>query len=102
MVNRTVTMKQTETEVAVLQVQVQNIEDRLDDVKEDIKSVSNSIEKSTKDTHALLAQMTLNFNNSHETLSKKITSLEKWRWMMVGGGALLGYLGIDMISKMLK
>jgi hypothetical protein len=38
----------------------------------------------------------------HKSLSSKISVLEKWRWMIMGAGIVLGSLGFDTISKLLK
>ena len=39
---------------------------------------------------------------AHEALSRKVTMLEKWRWMMMGAGIVVGSLGFDALSKLLK
>jgi hypothetical protein len=36
----------------------------------------------------------------HSNLDKKNTALEKWRWMIMGAGVVVGYLGIDSLSKL--
>jgi hypothetical protein len=35
-------------------------------------------------------------------MSDKILSLEKWRWMMMGAGVVIGSLGFDTIATLLK
>jgi hypothetical protein len=35
-------------------------------------------------------------------MSEKISALEKWRWMMMGAGVVIGSLGFDTIAKLLK
>ena len=40
--------------------------------------------------------------SAHKSLSEKISSLEKWRWMMMGAGIVIGSLGFDTLSKLLK
>jgi hypothetical protein len=39
---------------------------------------------------------------AHKSMSDKILSLEKWRWMMMGAGVVIGSLGFDTIAKFLK
>jgi hypothetical protein len=35
-------------------------------------------------------------------MSDKISALEKWRWMMMGAGIVLGTLGYDTVAKLLN
>jgi hypothetical protein len=90
-----------ETEIAVLQVQVTNINEKIDDLKSDIKSLRDDMTKSMTDTHTMI--VTLNESNSkqHGELSKKVSALEKWRWMMMGAGILAGALGWPVLAKVL-
>ena len=37
---------------------------------------------------------------SHSEMSDKISSLEKWRWMIMGAGVVLGSLGFEAASKL--
>ena len=90
------------TDVAVLQVQVQNIEDRVDEIKQDLKDMNSSSIKRTEDTHAILKEMKDVSHLAHKSMSDKILSLEKWRWMMMGAGVVIGSLGFDTIAKLLK
>jgi chromosome segregation ATPase len=95
-------MPKTETEIAVLQVQVQNIENDISEIKTDIKDVTASIAKNNEDTHKFLKEMKDASSNAHKSMSDKISALEKWRWMMMGAGIVLGSLGYDTISNLLK
>lgn len=93
---------QTETEVAVLQVKVENIENDVAEIKSDIKTLAETIDRKTTDTHNLLKEMSGAAEQAHAALSVKISTLEKWRWMMMGAGIVLGTLGYDAIAKLLK
>lgn len=95
-------MPKTETDVAVLQVQVQNITDDISEIKADIKDVNASIAKNNEDTHSFLKEMKEASANAHKKMDEKISALEKWRWMMMGAGIVLGTLGYDTVSKLLK
>ncbi len=94
--------KKTETDVAVLQVQVQNITDDISEIKADIKDVNTSIQKNNEDTHKLLKEMKEASAVAHKSMSDKVSALEKWRWMMMGAGIVIGSLGFDTIAKLLK
>jgi hypothetical protein len=39
---------------------------------------------------------------AHKELGSKVSALEKWRWMMMGAGIVIGSLGFDSIAKLLK
>lgn len=99
---RAIKMPKTETDIAVLQVQVQNIENDISEIKTDIKEVTSSIAKNNEDTHKFLKEMKDASSNAHKSMSDKISALEKWRWMMMGAGIVLGSLGYDTISNLLK
>lgn len=99
--SKTVKFQQTETEVAVLQVQVQNIEDKVGEIKEDMKDLRQTIENHADDNQKMLKEMKDASSTAHKAMSDKITALEKWRWMMMGAGIVLGSLGYDTITKLL-
>ena len=39
---------------------------------------------------------------AHKELASKVSQLEKWRWMLMGAGIVLGSFGFDAIAKLLK
>ena len=93
---------QAETEIAVLQIQVKNIEDKVGEIKEDLKQIHECMDRNAEETREFLKTMRSEDNHAHEKLASKISALEKWRWMMMGAGIVLGSLGFDMIAKMLQ
>lgn len=95
-------MPKTETDIAVLQVQVQNITSDISEIKADIKDVNASILKNNEETHKFLKEMKDASANAHKSMSDKISALEKWRWMMMGAGVVIGSLGFETIAKLLK
>lgn len=99
---RTIKIPQTETEIAVLQVQVQNIENDVSDIKSELKEVKASIKESNGETQQLLRDMKEDNVTAHQAMSAKISALEKWRWMMMGAGIVIGSLGFDTVAKLLK
>jgi chromosome segregation ATPase len=102
MVAKTIKMPKTETDIAVLQVQVQNITNDISEIKADIKDVNACIARNNEDTHQLLKEMKDASAGAHKSMSDKISALEKWRWMMMGAGVVIGSLGFDTIAKLLK
>jgi hypothetical protein len=86
--------------VSVLETQVLNIDEKIDDIKEDVKQNHTDIK----------TQLTDMYNASctqHSELAKKIGDIEKfknkWMYMIIGGVAVLGYLaGHSGILKILS
>ena len=99
---RTVKIHQTETEIAILQVQVSNIEDKVGEIKVDLKEVSSTSIKNSENTHKILKEMKEDSAAAYKSMSDKIGSLEKWRWMMMGAGVVIGSLGFETVAKLLK
>jgi pimeloyl-CoA synthetase len=93
---------QAETEIAVLQVQVKNIEDKVGEIKEDLKQIHECMDRNAEETRELLKSMRSEDTLAHEKLASKVSALEKWRWMMMGAGVVVGSLGFDAIAKLLK
>ena len=54
---RTVKVQQTETDIAILQVQVKNIEDKVGEIKENVKDIRDTIEKHNDANQAMLKEM---------------------------------------------
>ena len=100
--SRTIKMPKTETDIAVLQVEVQNITDVIREIKTDIRDIHVEMVKNNDDTRVMLKGLKDASSNEHEAMSAKITALEKWRWMMMGAGVVIGSLGFDTIAKLLK
>lgn len=90
-----------DTEVAVLQVRVGNVEEKFNDIKDDLKAVDNKLDKNAEETQQLLKEVHEGNLAAHSKLERKINGLEKWRWMIMGAGIVIGYLGMDSISKLL-
>lgn len=95
------TIKQAETEIAVLQVQFKNLDEKFDEIKVDLKDMRDSIRKDSEDMVKMLREQQTEAAAAHEALNKKIGALEKWRWMMMGAGVLLGSLGFQGLKSIL-
>lgn len=93
-------LKQAETEIAVLQVQYGNINEKVDDLKTDLKDFRTEIKVQLQETHELIKGFQEDNKKQHDTVEKKISALEKWRWMLMGAGVLAGALGFPVIEKM--
>jgi len=93
-------LKQAETEIAVLQVQYGNINEKVDALKTDLKDFRNEIKTQIQETHDLIKGFQDENTAQHDEVNKKISALEKWRWMLMGAGVLAGALGFDTIQKL--
>lgn len=95
------TLKQTETDIAVLQIQFKNLDEKVDELKVDMKDMRVDMQDHTDSTHRLLRSFQETNVTAHNEMSVKISSLEKWRWMLMGAGIVIGALGWPAIEKIL-
>ena len=93
-------VKQSETEIAVLQVQFQNMDEKIDDLKVELQSFRDHLSECSKTTHSMIKEMQRIDETAHKALERKVSNLEKWRWMIMGAGMLLGALGFEAVSKL--
>ena len=80
---RTIKMPKTETDIAVLQVQVENIEQDVSEIKASLKEVHDCINHNADETRKMLKSMRDEDTTAHKELASKISALEKWRWMLI-------------------
>ena len=96
------TKMQPETEIAVLQIQVKNLEEKIGELKVDLKALYDAIESNAEETRQMLKSMREQDVKEHTELASKISVLEKWRWMMMGAGIIIGSMGFPTVSALLK
>jgi DNA-binding ferritin-like protein len=94
--------QQVETEIAVLQVQINNIETKINDIKDDLKQVHDCVHANAEETLRLIKELQESNDKSHKALNEKVSALEKWRWMLMGAGVVIGSMGFDSVAKLLK
>ena len=87
-------LQQYDTDIAVLKVEFKNLDQKFDtaleDVKADIKTNSELIKEGNASTHKMLNDFNKSNQESHDLMAVKITALERWRWMLMGAGLVLG------------
>lgn len=93
-------IKQTETDIAVLQVQVANLDEKIDDLKSDLTEIKNSLKANAEHNETMLAQFKKENDEQHAELAEKVDSIEKWRWMLMGAAALAGAMGWSGIQAL--
>ena len=94
-------LKQTETEVAVLQVQYSHLNEKVDELKVGLKDLASHIDEHMESTHNLIREFQDENKKQHDEVNKKVAALEKWRWMLMGAGVLAGALGLPVVEKLL-
>ena len=72
------------------------MEDRRSETNEDLREVYQKIQdtenKIMNEIKALRAEMTTSREIENNKINGKIESLDKWRWQMMGGAAVIGFL----------
>jgi len=98
-------LQKYDADIAVLQVEFRNLDSKFDtalaDVKADVKEVSLKMDKHNDSTHTMLKEFQSTNVKQHTDMAAKIAGLEKWRWMLIGAGCILGGLGYSGLSKLL-
>ena len=95
-------LQQYDTDIAVLKVEFKNLDTKFDtaliDVKADIKTNTDLIKEGNASTHKMLNDFNKSNQESHDLMAVKITALERWRWMLMGAGLVLGSVGYSLIE----
>lgn len=101
--------------VAKLEAQVESIKEDVADVKQDIKELHSRITTGNREImdkieHTVNA-LAESDREQHEDLAEKLNkvaervdALEQWRWMIVGGAIVLGFLlgHTELIAKLFE
>lgn len=95
-------LKQAETDIAVLQVQVKTLDEKIDDIKIDLKEMRENMEESDSNTQDMIKDFQKSNIEAHSAMANKISQLERWRWMMMGAGVVIGALGFETVAKLLR
>ena len=95
--------------VSVVEVQIANLDEKLDDIKVDVKEMHDCLDRTGETLSATLAAMRIESTNQHNELAEKIVELEKskqklMRYGMIGmafvaGLGWTGQLNITTITK---
>lgn len=82
--------------VSVLEVKVDNIDGKLDDIKGDVRDVHDCVHRTGEEIKAHMEKTTLASLEQHKELAKKISDLEqfksKWTYLILGGLAVIGWV----------
>ena len=93
--------EQTVTDVAVLQLEVRNIHDKVDELKVDVKDLHDCLDRNMSETKEFLEKFQEQQTKQHEELADKVSSIEKIKWMLMGAAAVLGATGVEAVQMFL-
>ena len=89
-----------ETDIAVLQTEFKNLDAKFAEIKEDVNKLGVKIDDYAQSTQTLLKEFQSENQEQHAIVEQKIQSLEKWRWMLMGAGMLIGMMGYQGIENL--
>jgi chromosome segregation ATPase len=89
-------MATTVERLGIVETKVANLDEKLDEIKVDVKEMHDCLDKTRDSVMAKLDDMYGASCEQHSQLANKITELErfkqKWIYMTAGGIAVLGFL----------
>ena len=89
-------MATTVERIGIVETKVENLNEKLDDLKVDVKDMHDCLDRTRDDIKDQLKEMYDASCTQHAELAKKISVLEKVRektmWMVAGGVAAAGIL----------
>ena len=106
-VTRVRTSVDTTSRVSVLEAQVLSIGHNIEKLETKVESQYNTlhsrisdmrddVHKEIGDKHNLLMEkldaQARSSSEQHASISKKVGEMEKWRWMIMGGAIVIGYV----------
>ena len=93
--------EQTVTDVAVLQLQVSNLNDKVDELKTDVKDLHDCLDRNMAETREFLKEFQDSQTKQHEELAEKVSGIEKIKWMLMGAAAIAGATGLEAVQMFL-
>lgn len=95
------TVEQTVTDVAVLQSEVNNLHEKVDELKIDVRDLHDCLDRNMNETREFLEKFQAESNRQHSELADKVSSIEKIKWMLMGAAAILGATGVEAVQMFL-
>jgi len=100
-------MAKIEERIGVVETKVENLNEKLDDLKIDVKDMHDCLDKTRNDLTGQLTQMYDASCSQHASLAKEISELksqrDKWIWTSAGIIAAIGWVSghSEVIIKIL-
>jgi len=89
-------MASTAERLGIVETKVHTLDEKLDDLKVDVKDVHDCLDKTRDDLTFQLEKMYNTSCSQHAEMANKITSLEKsrdkWIWTIAGAIAVIGWV----------
>ena len=98
-------MAKIEERIGVVETKVENLNEKLDDLKVDVRDMHDCLDKTRDDLKGQLTEMYDASCNQHSQLAKEISELksqrDKWIWTSAGIIAAIGWVSghTEMIAK---
>jgi len=100
--NATKRVEQAETEIAVIQVRLDNIDEKMGDLRSEVKDLHDCLDRNMDETKLILKEFQDSNKKSHDSLEEKISSMEKIKWMLMGAAAVLGASGVEAFKMLMN
>jgi inorganic pyrophosphatase len=94
-------VEQAETEIAVLRVRFDVLDEKMDDLKAEVKDLHDCLDRNMDETKIILKEFQDYNKKSHDELADKISGMEKLKWMLMGAAAVLGATGVEAVQMLL-
>ena len=101
-------MATTAERLGIVETKVQNLDEKLDDLKVDVKDMHDCLDKTRNGLTDKLNEMYDASCSQHSALAKEISALksqrDKWVWTVAGGLVVLSWASAhaDTLGKILK
>jgi len=95
-------VEQAETEIAVIHVRLDNIDEKIGDLKLEVKDLHDCLDRNMDETKLILKEFQESNKKSHDSLEEKISSMEKIKWMLMGAAAVLGASGVEAFKMLMN
>ena len=84
-------MASTVERLGIVETKVENLNEKLDNLKVDVKDMHDCLDKTRDTIEAKLEQMYQASCNQHAEMSKKISTMERFKdkWMYTFGGGMI-------------
>ncbi len=95
-------VEQAETEIAVLRVRFDGLDEKMDELKVEVKELHDCLDRNMDETKLILKEFQEANAKSHDELADKLSSMEKFKWMLMGAAAVLGATGVEAAKMFMK
>ena len=101
-------MATTAERLGIVETKVQNLDEKLDDLKVDVKDMHDCLDKTREGLTIKLDEIYNASTTQHSSLAKEISALksqrDRWVWSVAGGLVVLSWASAhaDTLGKILK